>query len=163
MLFQNINFLCKCDTSLMELNLTIMFLPKKCLKGRIPLFRNYVFFVLLFHSHGRAYCIHAVMPLLQMFSVAILFWNTIRHTDASSRCDPHGSERLSRDEHWKNWKNWEKWETTEKTEKNKKMKKLECEWTSFKTRWQLKTQLDIQMHHPDLICYSMYIGWQLTK
>ena len=31
----------------------------------------------------------------------------------------------------------------------------EWEWTSFKTRRQLKNQLDIQMHHPDLISCSM--------
>ena len=31
----------------------------------------------------------------------------------------------------------------------------EWEWTNFKTRWQPKKSLDIQMHHPDLISYSM--------
>ena len=63
-----------CNTCLMELNLTIIFLQNICLKGRIPLFTNYVFFVLLFHSHERAYCIHAVMSLLQMIIIHIHFY-----------------------------------------------------------------------------------------
>ena len=33
------------------------------LNGKIPLLKNDVCFVLLFHSYGRAYCIHATMSL----------------------------------------------------------------------------------------------------
>ena len=50
------------------------FLHNICLKGRIPLLKNYVVFVLLFDSYGRAYCIHAVMSLLQMILIYIHFY-----------------------------------------------------------------------------------------
>ena len=62
-----IQYVNECFTSLMELSLTIIFLYNFCFKGKIPPLRNYVFFFfLLFHSCGRAYCIHAVMLLLLM-------------------------------------------------------------------------------------------------
>ena len=50
------------------------FLHNICLKGMIPLLKNYMFFVLLFDSYGRAYCIHAVMSLLQMILIYIHFY-----------------------------------------------------------------------------------------
>ena len=70
-----IQYVNQCNTSLMELkSLTIFFLHNMCLKGRIPLLKNCVFFVLLFDSYGRAYCIHAVMSLLQMILIYIHFY-----------------------------------------------------------------------------------------
>ena len=70
-----IQYVNQCNTSLMELrSLTIFFLHNICLKGRVPLLNNNVFLVLLFDSYGRAYCIHAVMFLLQMILIYIHFY-----------------------------------------------------------------------------------------
>ena len=46
------------------------------LKGKIPLLKNDVCFVLLFHSYGRAYCIHATMYLPKSI-IYIHFYFTI--------------------------------------------------------------------------------------
>ena len=70
-----IQYVNQCNTSLMELrSLTMFFLHNICLKGRVPLLKNNVFLVLLSDSYGRAYCIHAVMSLLQMILMYIHFY-----------------------------------------------------------------------------------------
>ena len=94
----------KCNTSLMELSLTIIFLQNICLKGRIPLFTNYVLFVLLFHSHARAYCIHAVMSLLQMMIIYIHFYFRDRKLKKLKKL----KKTEKTEKNWKNWKNWKK-------------------------------------------------------
>ena len=72
-----IQYVNKCNTSLMKLSLTIIFFCITfALKGKIPLLKNDVCFVLLFHSYERAYCIHATMYLPKSI-IYIHFYFTI--------------------------------------------------------------------------------------
>ena len=70
-----IQYVNKCNTSLMKLRLTIIFLHKICFKRKNRLLQNYVCFVLLFHSYARAYCIHATMSLPKSTIYTLLFHN----------------------------------------------------------------------------------------
>ena len=70
-----IQYVNKCNTSLMKLRLTIIFLHKICFKRKNRLLKNYVCFVLLFHSYARAYCIHATMSLPKSTIYTLLLHN----------------------------------------------------------------------------------------
>ena len=70
-----IQYVNKCNTSLMKLHLTIIFLHKICFKRKNRLLKNYVCFVLLFHSYARAYCIHATMSLPKSTIYTLLLHN----------------------------------------------------------------------------------------